>query len=57
MKLIIQIPCYNEEKSLPVTLNALPKKIDGVDEIEILIINDGSSDKSVLLVNNYGLLC
>ena len=36
MKLIIQIPCYNEEKSLPITLNALPKKIEGIDEIEVL---------------------
>jgi glycosyltransferase involved in cell wall biosynthesis len=46
MKLIIQIPCYNEEESLPVTIEDLPKKIDGVDEIEILIVNDGSSDKT-----------
>ena len=38
MKLIIQIPCYNEEQVLPVTLNAIPKYIEGIDEIEILII-------------------
>ena len=42
MKLIIQIPCYNEEETLEVALNALPKQIDGIDEIEYLIINDGS---------------
>ena len=42
MKLIIQIPCYNEEETLPVALADLPRDIDGVDEIEYLIINDGS---------------
>lgn len=47
MKLIIQLPCYNEEKTLPETLADLPKHIDGIDEIEYLIINDGSSDKTV----------
>lgn len=47
MKLIIQIPCYNEEASLPITLNALPKQISGIDEIEILVIDDGSTDKTV----------
>lgn len=46
MKLIIQIPCYNEENSLPITLKALPKQIDGIDEIEILVIDDGSTDKT-----------
>ena len=44
MKLIIQIPCYNEEATLPVTLRDLPKKIPGIDEIQILVINDGSTD-------------
>ncbi len=47
MKLVIQIPCYNEEKSLPVTVNDLPKEIEGIDEIEILVIDDGSVDKTV----------
>ena len=42
MKLIIQIPCYNEEVALPVTLSQLPKEIEGIDEIEILISDDGS---------------
>jgi glycosyltransferase involved in cell wall biosynthesis len=46
MKLIIQIPCLNEEETLPVTLQALPKKIKGIDEIEILVIDDGSSDNT-----------
>lgn len=46
MKLIIQIPCYNEEKTLPVTLKDLPKSIEGIDVIETLIIDDGSTDKT-----------
>lgn len=46
MKLIIQIPCLNEEKSLPKTIKDLPKEIEGVDIIELLIIDDGSTDKT-----------
>lgn len=44
MKLIIQIPCYNEAEYLPLTLKDLPEKIEGIDEIEVLIVDDGSSD-------------
>lgn len=55
MKLVIQIPCYNEEKSLPVTLADLPKHINGVDEIEVLIINDGSTDKTVQSAKEHGI--
>jgi glycosyltransferase involved in cell wall biosynthesis len=44
MKLVIQIPCYNEEKILPATLRALPRRIPGVDAVELLVIDDGSSD-------------
>jgi len=47
MKLIIQIPCYNEEQTLPVVFADLPKQIDGIDEIETLIIDDGSTDRTV----------
>jgi len=47
MKLFIQLPCFNEEKTLPQTLADLPRKIDGIDEIEYLIIDDGSTDKTV----------
>ena len=43
MKLIIQIPCYNEEETLEIALNDLPKAIEGIDTIEYLIINDGST--------------
>ncbi len=55
MKLVIQIPCYNEESSLPVTLKALPKKIDGIDEIEVLIIDDGSNDKTIDVAKELGV--
>jgi glycosyltransferase involved in cell wall biosynthesis len=47
VKLIIQIPCYNEEQTLPVTLRDLPRKLRGVDRIEVLVIDDGSSDGTV----------
>ncbi len=55
MKLVIQIPCYNEEKSLPITLNDLPKHIDGIDEIEVLIIDDGSKDRTVDVARELGV--
>ena len=54
MKLVIQIPCLNEEKSLPVTLEALPKHIDGIDEIEVLVIDDGSTDNTVDVAKRAG---
>ncbi|MBD1998001.1 glycosyltransferase family 2 protein [Leptolyngbya sp. FACHB-671] len=46
-KLIIQIPCYNEEATLGMTLAELPRQIPGIDQVEWLIINDGSSDRTV----------
>lgn len=55
MKLIIQIPCLNEEETLPITLKSLPKQIDGVDEIEVLIIDDGSTDKTVQVAKDLGV--
>lgn len=55
MKLIIQIPCYNEEKTLPITFSQLPKKIEGIDEIEYLIINDGSKDRTVEVAKELGI--
>lgn len=55
MKLIIQIPCFNEEKTLPITLNALPKSIGGIDEIEVIIIDDGSTDKTVDVAKELGV--
>ena len=55
MKLIIQIPCYNEEETLTIALDALPKHIEGIDEIEYLIINDGSRDRTVEVARNWGV--
>lgn len=55
MKLIIQIPCYNEAETLEIALNDLPKQIDGIDEIEYLIINDGSKDNTVEVAKNWGV--
>lgn len=55
MKLIIQIPCYNEEKTLPVTVNDLPKRIGGIDKIEILVINDGSKDDTAETARRLGV--
>lgn len=55
MKLIIQIPCYNEAETLEVALNDLPKHIEGIDEIEYLIINDGSSDDTERVALEWGV--
>lgn len=55
LKLIIQIPCYNEAETLEIALNDLPKQIDGIDEIEYLIINDGSKDNTVEVARNWGV--
>ena len=55
MKLIIQIPCYNEAETLAIALDHLPKVIDGVDEIEYLIINDGSSDATIEVAREWGV--
>lgn len=55
MKLIIQIPCYNEEKALPITLGEIPEKIDGIDSIEILIIDDGSKDKTIQIAKDLNV--
>jgi glycosyltransferase involved in cell wall biosynthesis len=55
MKLIIQIPCLNEEESLPETLKHLPTAIQGVDTIEILIIDDGSTDRTAEVAKACGV--
>lgn len=55
MKLIIQIPCYNESETLEIALNDLPKHIDGIDTIEYLIINDGSKDNTMEVARNWGV--
>lgn len=55
MKLIIQIPCYNEAQTLPVTLAHLPREIEGVDAIEILVVDDGSEDETVQVARQLGV--
>jgi len=47
MKLIVQIPCLNEQETIETVINQIPTHIDGIDEIEILIIDDGSEDRTV----------
>jgi glycosyltransferase involved in cell wall biosynthesis len=55
VKLIIQIPCLNEEKTLPLTLRDIPDRIDGVDVIETLVIDDGSTDRTAALSGELGV--
>jgi glycosyltransferase involved in cell wall biosynthesis len=55
MKLIIQIPCFNEADSLPVTLSALPRTVLGFDSVEWLIIDDGSSDETLNVAKAHGV--
>lgn len=55
MKLIIQIPCYNEAETLAIALNDLPRQLEGIDEIEYLIINDGSRDDTVRVAKAWGV--
>jgi len=54
MKLIIQIPCYNEAQTLPHTLQSLPRSIDGIDAIEVLIVDDGSHDGTAEVARRCG---
>jgi glycosyltransferase involved in cell wall biosynthesis len=55
MKLIIQIPCYNEENTLVKTYADLPRQIGGIDTIEYLIINDGSTDRTIAIAKELGI--
>ncbi|MDJ0707653.1 MAG: glycosyltransferase family 2 protein [Leptolyngbyaceae cyanobacterium MO_188.B28] len=55
MKLIIQIPCFNEEATLGITLSELPREVPGIDEVEWLIINDGSLDRTVEVAREWGV--
>ena len=54
MKVLIQIPCYNEAEALPVTLANLPRMVPGCDEVEWLVIDDGSSDETTQVARELG---
>ena len=55
MKLIIQIPCFNEEDQLPATLADLPRELPGIDELEWLIVDDGSTDRTIEVAREHGV--
>src|SRR4051812_24320709 len=55
MKLIIQIPCKNEEEALPVTLRDLPREVPGFDSVEWLVVDDGSTDRTVEVAREHGV--
>jgi glycosyltransferase involved in cell wall biosynthesis len=55
MKLMIQIPCLNEEETLPTTLAELPRDLPGIDEIELLVVDDGSTDRTVEVAREHGV--
>ncbi|MGZ0710523.1 glycosyltransferase family 2 protein (plasmid) [Coraliomargarita sp. W4R53] len=55
MRLFVQIPCLNEEETLPLVLSSIPKEISGVDEIHILVVDDGSSDRTAEVARELGV--
>jgi glycosyltransferase involved in cell wall biosynthesis len=55
MKLVVQVPCLNEEETLPLVLSSIPKQIDGVDEIIVVIIDDGSTDRTIEVAREHGV--
>jgi glycosyltransferase involved in cell wall biosynthesis len=54
-KLIIQVPCYNEEDTLGLTLSALPREVTGIDKVEWLMVDDGSTDRTVEAGRTHGI--
>src|SRR5207237_8333454 len=55
MKLIIQIPCFNEEATLGLTLEELPRQLPGIDQIERLVVDDGSTDRTAEVAREHGI--
>jgi len=55
VKLFVQIPCLNEEETLPLVLTSIPKQIPGIDEIEILVVDDGSTDRTIEVARAHGV--
>jgi glycosyltransferase involved in cell wall biosynthesis len=55
MRLVVQIPCLNEEDTLPAVLSTIPRQIDGIDEILVLIIDDGSTDRTIEVAQAHGV--
>lgn len=55
MRVVVQIPCLNEEKTLPLVLKSIPKKIEGVDELVVQIIDDGSTDRTIEIAREHGV--
>jgi glycosyltransferase involved in cell wall biosynthesis len=55
LKLIIQIPCLNEEATLPATIADLPDAIEGIDEVELLVVDDGSTDRTAQVARESGV--
>jgi glycosyltransferase involved in cell wall biosynthesis len=55
MKLVVQIPCLNEAATLPLVLESIPKKVTGIDQIIVLVIDDGSTDETIQVAKNHGV--
>src|SRR5215211_4377809 len=55
MKLIVQIPCFEEEQTLPATLAELPREVPGIDEVEWLVVDDGSTDRTIEVARAHGV--
>src|SRR5258708_38047881 len=55
MKVVVLIPCLNEEKTLPLVLKSIPKTIDSVDSVEILVVDDGSTDHTIKVAKQHGV--
>jgi glycosyltransferase involved in cell wall biosynthesis len=55
MKLIVQIPCLNEEATLPTTIADIPRQIEGIEKVELLVVDDGSTDRTVEVAREHGV--